>query len=241
MIIDNDNLVILIEVPKTGTTYIRTCLKYWADEKKDDRVYVSKKMNERHAKLSEIFKDPMLKHTPKDYDVFMFVRHPEDFFVSEFFEYRDNHIIPYLNKEKMFKNPTELVKLHGEFVYSRYKYFKKEDAFDLNKNLNTVLCDDGYQCFPKHFVNIKSIYNHYLDVDVLEDKLHICKYEDFKDSIEKFFRSIKKPIPNIEMKINVSKKDQKINRENRMLINEIFDGDFKKYDYYKRNIYSCES
>lgn len=238
MIVDNENRVILIEVPKTGTTYIRTCLKYWNNEIEDDRLYISDRMDNRHANLSVIFSDKKLEYKPEDYDVFMFIRHPEDFFVSEFFEYKDNHIIPYLNKDKMFKNPTELVKLHGKYVHDRYKFFEKEDAFDLNKNLHSILCDDNYQYFPKEFVNKKSIYKHYLDVDIEEDKLHVCKYENFKESIEKFFTAVKKPIPNTDMKFNVSKKDQKINRENRALINEIFDYDFKKYGYFKRSVYS---
>jgi len=235
MIIDNENLVILIEVMKTGTTFIRRNVKSLGIP---NDIFISSNISERHLPLSHIFNHSALKYDPKKYDIFMFTRHPEDFFVSEFFEYKNNNIIPYLNNA-LFKNPhTDAMKNYMKKLHSRYKFFKEEDAFDLNKNLHSLLSDDNFQHFPKRLVNIKSIFKHYLDVEIEESKLHICKYENFKDSIDKFFKAIKKPIPNINKRVNVSQKNQKINRENRALINEIFDYDFKKYGYFKRSIYS---
>lgn len=239
MIIDNKNLVILIEVQKTGTTFIRRSLGYYTGTYNKDGLYISSALHKRHLTLSNIFKDPKLEHNPEDYDVHMFIRHPEDFLVSEFFEFKNNHAIPCVNKTKMFKKNTKAIQAHANYVMKRYNYLQEDGVLDLNKNLSALLSDENFNINPKNIIKSGSIRKHYVDIDIAEEKLHIHKYENFQDSIASFFEAIDRKVPDTDIRHNVNVKDQKINRQNRCLINEIFDYDFKTYGYYKRNKYSA--
>ena len=83
-----------------------------------------------------------------------------------------------------------------------------------------------------------------LEIHLAEHIDNIClsllKYEDFDKSIETIFNALDLEKPDTKIKVNKHKIEEKINRESRALINNIFDKDFKEYNYRKRNRYSAK-
>ena len=92
--------------------------------------------------------------------------------------------------------------------------------------------------FTKQFAADGSLYEHY-NPNKSENFISL-KYEDFDKSIETIFNALDLEKPDTKIKVNKHKIEEKINRESRALINNIFDKDFKEYNYRKRNRYSAK-
>lgn len=167
---------------------------------------------------------------PRDFDIHCFTRHPEDWLVSEFVEYIENHLKPYLDG------------LGGKhirkYVATRHS-FCNGDPFDLNLHLKRFLTDDEYMIRARIQVKLGSIWKPFFRFDEKLDpnKIHTHKYEDFKNSIEKLFTAFDKPVPSTEERIHKTLTEKPLpNRRNRSLINKIYDSDFKQFGYKKRTV-----
>lgn len=226
MIIDKINKVIFLELPKTGTSFIR---KNLYDYKSDDFI-ISPIWNFRHSSIRTC--SQVYDLDPKDFDIHCFTRHPEDWLISEFLEYTQNHLIPFL-------------KGHGgiqqrKILNKRHSYFLDKDPFDLNVHLDVLFTNKNFKVTGGHnIVKAKSIYKPYIRCKETLDlnNIHIHRYEDFKNSIEKLFTAFKKPTPNLNEIIHKTNTEKPYpNRQNRSRINRIFDSDFKQFGYQKRTV-----
>ena len=225
MIIDKINKVIFLETPKTGTSFIRHHLYDY----KSDNFLINPPWTHRHAGIEICSR--IYDLDPKDFDIHCFTRHPENWLISEFLEFTNNHLKPYLNGRGGERQ--------RKYVSYRHDFWPGGDPFDLNTYLDTFLTDDEYKIPMKRQVELGSIWKpsveYYEELD--PNKIHIHKYEDFKNSIEKLFTAFKKPTPNpneIIHKTNIKKPFP--NRQNRSRINRIFDSDFKQFGYQKRTV-----
>ena len=225
MIIDKNNKVIFLEIPKTGTSFVRQHLYDYAC----DDFIISPMWDHRHAGLE--FTKRRYNLDIKEFDVYLFIRHPEDWFITEFTEYINNNLKPYLNGLGG--------DLQRQFIAHRHQFFVDKDPFDLNVHLKMILTDENFLIPQKRCVDLGSIYKPYLDISEELDpsKIHVSKYEDFSDSITKLFTAFDKPAPSTKDRINKTlHKNPVPNRRNRSLINKIFDTDFKEFGYQKRTV-----
>jgi|TARA_R100000482_G_scaffold122556_1_gene70511 hypothetical protein len=120
-------------------------------------------------------------------------------------------------------------------------YYYEELASKRNKQmqLNEFIKHSLYnERFTKQFAADGSLYEHY-NPNKSENFISL-KYEDFDKSIETIFNALDLEKPDTKIKVNKHKIEEKINRESRALINNIFDKDFKEYNYRKRNRYSAK-
>lgn len=228
MIVDKLNKVIFIEIPKTGTSFIRHHLY---DYQSDD-FFVGGVVDRRHASIREISRACDLD--PRDFDIHCFTRHPEDWLVSEFLEYTENHLKPYLNGSAGEKIRAYVEKRYGQC---------NGDPFDLNLHLKRFLTDDEYMHAASIQVRLGSLWKPFLQFDekLDPDKIHIHKYEDFENSIEKLFTAFNKPVPSTKVRIHKTKVKKPLpNRRNRSLINKIYDSDFKQFGYKKRTVIALD-
>lgn len=224
MIIDKQNKVIFLEIPKTGTSFVRHHLY---DYVSDDFI-ISPLLKFRHAPLQVAVNHYNID--VKEFDVYCFARHPEDWLVSEFAEYTTNHLTPFLEGKG-----GELTRKH---VRNRHSYFFGKDPFDLNVHLDMLLTDDAFVPM-KRTVELGSMWKPTVQCkeELDPNKLHVHKYEDFQDSIAKLFTAFNKPVPNHTKVVHKTQVKKQIpTRRNRSRINRIFDTDFKEFGYQKRTV-----
>lgn len=229
MIIDKQNKAIFLEIPKTGTSFVRHHLY---DYVSDDFI-ISPLWTFRHAHLG--FAVEHYNLDPKEFDVHCFTRHPEDWLISEFVEYSMSHLKPFLEGRG-----GELTR---RFTGHRHAFFFGKDHFDLNVHLNMLLTDDDFKIPLKRQIELGSVWKPTVECNEELDpnKIHVHKYEDFQNSIAKLFTAFNKPVPSTEQKIHKTKFDKPIlNRRNRSLINKIYDSDFKQFGYQKRTVMALD-
>lgn len=224
MIIDKQNKVIFLEIPKTGTSFVRHHLY---DYVSDDFI-ISPLWTYRHAPLQVAVNHYNVD--VKEFDVYCFARHPEDWLISEFVEYTEHHLKPFLTGAG-----GELTRRH---TGNRHSYFFGKDPFDLNVHLDMLLTDDAFVPM-KRTVELGSMWKPTVECkeELDPNKLHVHKYEDFQNSIAKLFTAFDKPVPSTKIRVHKTKFDKPIlNRKNRSLINKIYDSDFKQFGYKKRTV-----
>ena len=122
---------------------------------------------------------------------------------------------------------------HPEDRMVSYYYQEVLNKNNKNLNLNEFIVYSLYSAeFTKQFADNRSLYQHY-NPDKKKNFIAL-KYEDFDKSIETIFNALDLEKPNTNIRVNKHEIKEKITKKSRILINNMFDKDFKEYNYRKK-------